>query len=388
MLRIGQFNDAFLPVIDGVSQCVVNYASLLTERGESCTVFAPSAPGYTDHFPYQVMRFGSLPLAMRPPYRLGLPHLDLEFQLRLRRLELDLVHAHSPFFAGQIALETARKRRIPVVATFHSKYRDDLGSNIPLKSIVDLQVKNIVKFYGSVDEVWAPNRSTAGTLREYGYDGPIEIVENGCDMRPDEDTAAYRANGNAMLGTSDDEIVLLYVGQIILEKNLEFLVRVLSALRRMGRRFRMIFVGQGYARKRLEELVEQERLSGRVTFAGVVTDREVLKAYYARADLFLFPSIYDNAPLVVKEVSAFGVPTVFIKGTNAAENVEHDRNGFVSEEDVDEFAAVTAAALDHPTLRRTAGEGAKKTFYRSWKSVVEEVAERYRTIISRTAVRL
>jgi 1,2-diacylglycerol 3-alpha-glucosyltransferase len=388
MFRIGQFCDAFLPVLDGVTQCVVNYASILTERGESCTVFSPSAPGYTDEFPYQVLRFGSLPLAMRPPYRLGLPHLDLEFQLRLRKLELDLVHAHSPFTAGQIALETAKKRRIPIVATFHSKYRDDLGSNIPLKSIVDLQVKNIVKFYCSVDEVWAPNRSTAGTLREYGYDGPIEIVENGCDMRPDEDVASYRAKGNAVLGTRDDEIVLLYVGQIILEKNLEFLVRVLGALKRMGRRFRAVFVGQGYARKRLEELIEEENLSDTVTFAGVVADRESLKAYYARADLFMFPSVYDNAPLVVKEVSAFGVPTVFIKGTNAAENVEHGRNGFVSEPDVDQFASVSAAALDDPALRRAAGEGAKKTFYRPWESVVDEVIERYRAIINRTAVRL
>jgi glycosyltransferase involved in cell wall biosynthesis len=121
------------------------------------------------------------------------------------------------------------------------------------------------------------------------------------------------------------------VGQHILEKNLEFLVRALPSVMDALPNFRMVFVGKGYAKGSLIDLAEQLGISNKVIFHDVVYDRELLKAIYARGDIFLFPSLYDNAPLVLREAAAMRTPAVLIHGSTA-EVIEDKDNGFLCSE--------------------------------------------------------
>ncbi|MDP3178170.1 MAG: glycosyltransferase, partial [Spirochaetaceae bacterium] len=358
-IAVGLFIDSYVPIIDGVTVTVRNYAYWLNRTlGPACVV-APSAPSHRDAEGFPVLRFLSIPTFVHPPYRIGLPSIDGRLARALESHSFSLFHAHSPFGAGRAALRAARAARRPIVATFHSKFRDNLRQAIPFCRLVDDQVRRIVDFFESVDRVWIPQESVALTMREYGYRGTYEVVENGIDFAPPEDAAPFAERGGRLLGLPDGAPVGLYVGQHILEKNLEFLMRSLPLVMKAFPDFRMIFVGDGCARPRLRRLAAELGLEGRASFLGPISDRGALAAIYARAELFLFPSLFDNAPLVVREAAAFGTPSVLLRGSTAAEVVRDAENGFLAEAGEEAFAERVIQVLgDRPALER-AGLGAR-----------------------------
>jgi len=382
-VSVGLFNDSFTPIVDGVTLTVRNYAYWLNKTlGPACVV-APSAPSHREVEGFPVLRFFSIPTFVHPPYRIGLPRLDVKLRGLLNRRDFSIVHAHSPFGAGRVALRIARSSGVPIVATFHSKFRDNLRLAIPFDRLVEYQMRRIVEFYSSVDQVWVPQESVAQTLREYGYRGRFEIVENGIDYVPPQDLAPLRERGGRLLGAAAGELVGLFVGQHILEKNLEFLARSLPAIMAAAPEFRMAFVGDGYARSRLEALVARLGVGGRARFYGHVDDRESLAAIYARGDLFLLPSRWDNAPLVIREAAAFDTPSVLLRGSTAAEVIRDGVNGFLADEDEGSFAARVAQILKDRRALERAGLEARRTLCRTWESVVREVRERYLDMLPR-----
>ena len=384
-VTVGLFNDAYVPIMDGVVLTVRNYAYWLNKTLGPTYVVTPYVPKHIDDEPFPVIRFLSLPTVVRPPYRVGLPDIDMRLQTLLKKRNFSIVHAHSPFGAGQIALRTAREKGIPIVATFHSKYRDDFSRVVHVKSLIDDQIKKIVDFYYQMDHVWVPQESVAATLREYGYKGPYSVVENGIDMKPPASIAPYYDRGDRHLGLPEGAVVGLFVGQHILEKNIEFLARSLPRVLEKVPAFRMVFVGKGYAKAQLQDLVAELGIADKVIFHDVVYDRDVLKSIYARADIFLFPSLYDNAPLVVREAAAFRTPAVLIEGSTAAEIIRDGENGFLSANDVDAFSEKIISILLDPHRLETAGYGAQRSLCRTWEDVVREVRDRYLDILSRWA---
>jgi glycosyltransferase involved in cell wall biosynthesis len=381
-INIGLFNDSFMPITDGVTVAVWNYAYWLNRTlGPTCVV-TPSVPSYIDKEEFSVVRFLSVPTFLYTPYRIGLPSIDLKLRKMLKYHDFSILHAHSPFGAGHAALKAARASGAPIVATFHSKYRDNFRRVIPIDRFVDDQIKRIVEFYYSVDHVWVPQESVAETLREYGYKGPYEVVENGIDFHPPKDIVPLREKGGRLLGMPEDAVVGLFVGQHVMEKNLEFLVRSLPGIMAAVPNFRMAFVGQGHAKPRLQGLVSKLGISDRVIFFGPIFDRECLETIYARGDIFLFPSLFDNAPLVIREAAAFMTPSVLIRGSTAAEVIRDGENGFLADDDTEAFAARVVHILEDPRKLEQAGTGAQRTLCRTWEDVVREVRDRYLAILA------
>ena len=212
---IGIFNDCYPPVIDGVSVTVQNYARWLNRKCGDVCVVTPAVPGAKHDEDFPVYDYFSVPIPMRKPYRMGMPYVDLDFRSRISRVGFSIVHAHSPFSSGRLALRLARQQKVPLVATFHSKYRADFERVVPSKTIVDYLVKNIVDFYSQADEVWVPQAGVAETLREYGYRGRVEVVDNGNDMATADDITPLRNEGRAMLGVSAHEPMLLFIATAI-----------------------------------------------------------------------------------------------------------------------------------------------------------------------------
>ncbi|UCF99242.1 MAG: glycosyltransferase [Spirochaetaceae bacterium] len=380
----GQFSDSYFPIVDGVSVTISNYLSELNRTLGPSYVVAPGAPGYTDQPSAGTYRFFSLPLINRPPYRLALPQLDVSLHRVLRNLHFDLLHAHSPFLAGRYALRLARQRGIPLVATFHSKYRDKLENIVPWPHLVEREVQRISEFYASADEVWVPTENALETLREYGYMGPAAVVRHGIDFDPPSDRASLRRQGEDFLGVDPQDFLFLYVGDHAWEKNLVLLIQALSLLRTRGGRFKMAFVGEGYAAKALRSMTAGSAIAGDTIFTGLLRDRQNLSACYARADIFLFPSLYDTCGLVVKEAAAFGIPSLLVEGSAAAEEVVDGVNGFTCNNSVQAYAYKLMEILDHPKSIKRAGEGARRTLYLSWRDAVREVRYRYLSLLRRT----
>lgn len=379
-LITGQFNDSFTPVMDGVTNVVKNYAYWLDKKYGESYVATPAYPGYIDREEFPVLRYYSIPLKKREPYRIGLELLDINFRTTIKNISFDIVHAHCPFTSGAIAQQIARKKNIPIVATFHSKFYDDFKQVLKIDAFAKLCTRIVIDFFNRMDQVWTVSKGAADTLREYGYKGHIEVVPNGTDFDIPENMESLVQKTEKKLGINSSDLVLLFVGQHIWQKNIKLLVDSLSYIKKQIP-YKMFFVGDGYAKEELETYVQKLGLNDRVYFLGKILDRDYLRSLFARADLFLFPSVYDNAPIVVREAAAVGTPSLVIAKSNAAEGIVDNVNGFLSDNDSISYSKRIVEIINKRDELENIGKKAQATIYRSWESIVDEVYERYVGII-------
>ena len=378
----GIFNDNFPPILDGVGLTAQNYAYWLHEKGYDVRVITPYAPNAEEVInaaSYKINRYISIPIPFRHPYRYGLPYIDLPFMRNWRKMRFELVHAHCPFTTADLAYSAAQKQHIPLVATFHSKYRQDFEHNVKNPKVVDWMVRHIISFFEKADEVWIPQAAVEPTIREYGFKGHVEVVENGNDFyTPSVQIEAMRVEMREELGLLPDETMLLFVGQHIWEKNIGFILDALALIKEKP--FHLFMVGTGYAVREIRNKISALGLQDRVTLLGNIHDRERLKKIDAAADLFLFPSLYDNAPLVVREAAALHTPALMLQESTAAEVINPGVNGFLTPNDVKAYADQISYLMEHPEILVRVGNKASKTISRSWENVIEEVLLRYRDI--------
>ena len=379
--NVGLFNESFPPVMDGVAVCVENYARWIQEKVGGVSVVTPRKLNANyGQYPYEVLDYASVPVPFRHPYVTGIAQIDPLLRAKLYRRRFKIVHAHSPFSAGLMALQVAKTQHIPLVATFHSKFKDDFREVIPSDMVVDQAIKIVMEFFDRADEVWVPQASVEEVIREYGFKGHVEVVDNGSDLVADY-SDAYFAEARKALGIAPEEFVFLFVGQHIWQKNVRLVIDALEKIKDLP--FRMFFVGTGYAAGEMKDLVAEKGLSDKVTFTGMLTEREKVTRYYAAADLFLFPSLYDNAPLVVREAAALHTPAVMVEGSTAAEILRDGENGYLVPNELDAFATrLRQLYRDREQVRRV-GLTASRTIVRSWEDVVGEVLDRYDAIIAR-----
>ncbi len=382
---VGLFNDSFPPVMDGVAIAVKNYAYYINKKYGKAYVVTPSFPGYKDEEEYEVIRYFSIPVVLRPPYRFGIPFLDLKAMRKIESIPFDIIHVHSPFSSGVLGLYIAKKRKIPIVASFHTKYYDDFKEATKSDFIARLGVKIILEFYNRVDEVWTVNSATAETLRDYGFKKEVKIIPNGSDFIPPRNIEEYREKVERLHNLSKEEVVILFVGQIVKQKNVEMLLRSLKVLKDENISFKAILIGTGKDEDYFKKLAEELKIEDRVIFTGKVLDRELLKAYYARADLLAFPSLYDTSALVVKEAAALGCPSLLIKGSTVAEGegVIDGLNGFLSEDDYVNYAKKMKEILSQRELLKKVGENARLTLYKHWEEVVDIVMQNYKRLLDK-----
>lgn len=371
---IGLFCDTFPPEIDGVGMVVKSYARELCAAGDECYVVSPEAPGYDEALPYQVLHYKGMTLPMAPQYRAGVPAWDLTYRLQAHGIKMDILHAHSPFGAGLEALRRKRIYDIPLIGSFHSKYYDDFFQITRSETIAQAVIKLIVSFYNACDEVWTVGEGTAQVLREYGYEGDLTIMPNGTDLWFPTQTDVRRAQEQYGLG---DGPVLLYVGQQNWKKNIRNIIEAIALYRRIRPDIRMVMVGQGPHADEIKAYTQELGLSESFVFTGQIMEREHIMELYARADLFLFPSLYDTAGLVVREAAAAGTPSLLVRGSCAAECVRDGENGFLCEDDPKSICDTIVRIMANETLRKRVGEAARGTIPVPWPGIIQGVREKY-----------
>ena len=177
--------------------------------------------------------------------------------------------------------------------------------------------------------------------------------------------------------------VFLFVGRMMTYKGLPLILDALKQLSDAGQDFRMVFVGKGPDKESMEQKAEELGLKSRCFFTGPIYDREALRAWNTRADLFLFPSTFDTNGLVVREAAACGLASVLIEGSCAAEGITDGRNGFTIQESPEAMAALLQTAcrdLDH---LRGVGQNAMDEIVLSWQDSVSEAYKRYGEILEK-----
>ena len=382
-IRSAQFLDNYYPVVDGVVTVVHNYARLMNESAYSCVVVPrPLKRDFDDSgLGYDVFRTNAINFPVAE-YSLPAPKLDNKVKAFLNNRNLDIFHAHSPFTEGTFAASYAKRLGIPSVATFHSKYYDDAMHITGSKVIANIVKRKVARFYSTVDSVWACSNGTADTLRSYGYRGEIFVMDNGTTFTMPENPDELRQKAAAAYKIPQDKKIILFVGHQIWHKNLKLVLDTFKLLDQHSDDYRLFIVGSGYDADEIRKYADsQDFRDGHVYFVGKILDREVLSGLYLSADLFFFPSVYDNSPLVVREAASMGVPSLLTVGSNAAEAVVKDVSGFTAEENKVAMFREILRIFGTEGLLEKAGENARRMVARTWEEIVPTVQEKYAEII-------
>ena len=380
MLKIGQFTDTFLPIVDGVGRVALAYAETLCKLGHQVTVGCPMYDtGYRGGLPFEIVDYKAAPLPGMKQYKQGEAPMDPHYRKRMKMVPLDIVHAHSPFTAGSEALRLAVQRKIPLVGTFHSKYYDDFLKATKSETIAKLGTKFVVDYFERCDEVWAVGDSTADVLRSYGYEGDIQVMPNGVALRQVEKDAVKEVNRRWQLG---HDPVFLFVGQMNWKKNIRTVLEACALLRQEGRHFHLVMAGQGPDMKEIEEKIYQLGLQPCTHLAGHITDMKLLDGLYARADVFAFPSLYDSAPMVIREAAVMGTPSVLVRGSCAADVVTDGKNGYLCENTAESLKDVLQDVLDDQEKLKAISCCAQETIPVPWEKLLENAVLRYERLIA------
>lgn len=374
-------NDSFPPVIDGVANAVMNYARCLHEDGKTGVVITPDCPDNEDSkFPYPIFRYPSLDLRKETGYMAGIPFAP-ELLRQLEPYKVRLLHAHCPIVSTMVARELRQVLDAPLVLTYHTKFDIDIANIIRSKALQEGSKRALLENINACDEVWAVSHGAAENLRSLGYEGDCIVMHNGVDLPRGRVSQEAVQSVTAGFDLPESIPCYLFVGRIMWYKGLKIILDALAALQTEGREFRMVFVGGGGDFDEVKKYSESLNLGHRVFFAGPVHDREALRSWYCRADLFLFPSTFDTNGLVVREAAACGLGSVLIKGSCAAEDVEDGQNGLLIEENSDSLSKCLRS-LEREAMHAI-GEHAQKELYLSWNDAVKIAMERYEIVIDR-----
>lgn len=381
-ISVGLLNDSFPPVIDGVAQTVKNYAENLCRKECDVTVVTPRYRNVSDHYPFDVVRYPSLPMGARLGYRVGIP-FDPETIYNLRMRQFDLLHVHAPFASSVMAKTINPHHRVPVVLTYHTRFDLDLKKRVPNAAMRKVAMKFLLENVKAADEVWVVTKGCGRFLRDIGYQGTWRVMENGTDFTrgksPEDQVVALREKYDLQ----ENVPVFLFVGRMMWYKNIRLMLDTYALLKENGMPFRAFFIGEGYDLPAMQQYAHELGLDEQVTFTGPIRDREYLRVFFSTADLFFFPSTYDTCGIVVKEAAACDCPSLLLKDSCAAEGAVHGVSGYLAEETPQSCAeTIMSACADRATMR-VVGKRASQDLYLSWEDAVGRAYDRYREILSR-----
>lgn len=378
-------NDSFPPVIDGVANAVVNYARCYQENFGRAVVAVPSHPAARDDvFSFPIIRYRSIDTTRFFRYRAGYP-FSVEALTRLKSEPIDLIHSHCPFISTFLARTLRESIGVPIVFTYHTKFDIDIQKTIPTQILQEQALKLVIDNIQACDEVWVVSRGAGENLRSIGYQGDYILMENGVDFPKGRVSNDLICEATQSYNIPPDLPVYLFVGRMMWYKGLRLVFNSLKILRDNGQGFFMVLIGDGADCDGMKDYVEKIGIQDSCLFPGTVKDREILRAWFCRADLFLFPSVYDTNGLVVREAAACGLASVLIAGSCAAEDVTDGKNGFLCEENAESLASVLSKLRGKTDTLCRAGQAAMEQLYLSWEDSVAKAAKRYEIVIEKSA---
>ncbi|MCR5136342.1 MAG: glycosyltransferase [Oscillospiraceae bacterium] len=380
-LNVCLINDSFPPAIDGVANAVTNYAKIIARDYGSPTVVTPWYPNADDSvYDFPVVRYPSVDMTKLVGYRAGMP-FSPEIAARLEQAEFDIIHSHCPITSTMLARSVRERLDVPVVFTYHTKFDIDIANAIRFKLLQDGAAKILAENISACDEVWTVSRGAGENLRKLGYRGEYTVMPNGVDFPQGRVSDELIRDVTGAYDLPEGLPLFLFVGRMMWYKGIRITLDALKLLQEQGKDFRMVFVGGGTDRSEIADYCHSLGLDGKVFFVDPIRDRDRIRAWYCRADLFLFPSTFDTNGLVVREAAACGLGSVLVAESCAAEDVTDGRDGFLIEENAESMAACLEELCNAPEKMKEVGANAQRDIYISWDTAVRGAVERYHTVI-------
>lgn len=377
-MRIAMFTNNYKPYIGGVPVSIEHLAEALRGRGHTVYIFAPTYENQVEE-PY-VIRYPSFPIKVAgapvPNVLTGI------FIKKVRELNIDVIHVHHPAIVGNVALSIRKKLGVPVVFTYHTRYEAYLHYINGLEKVE--QSTGFINWYlhhfcNQCDLLVAPTPGILDYLQKERMKPPIQVMPTGIPMEnflPEQESVA--AIRQQYLGTAD--YLTCTVSRLAKEKNLDFQIRGLSCLKRLlkkkGKTFRHMIIGDGPEKKNLMRQIEELGLTENIIFIGNVDNQEI-KNYQAASDAFLFTSKSETQGIVLLEAMAVGNPVVAVEASGVRDVVKDGVNGYLTEEDAYWWAERTRMVLEEVAKREQLSQAARETAEMYSEEEVARQAEQY-----------
>ena len=372
-LRIALFSGNYNYVRDGANQALNRLAGYLLRQGAAVRVYSPTIPQPAFPATGDLVSVPSIAFPGRGEYRFPLA-LSPRVRADLKRFAPNVVHVSSPDVVGHRAVSWARTRELPVLASVHTRFETylryyNMAWGEPLMEAA------LRRFYRRCDALVAPSESMAQVLRDQRMNYDISIWSRGVDrdiFHPARRDGAWRR----ALGIADDEMVVGFLGRLVMEKGLDVFSDTIDDLVRAGVRHRVVVVGEGPARPWFET-----RLPNAI-FVGFQAGEALARAV-ASMDVLFNPSVTETFGNVTLEAMACGVPVVAAAATGSESLVADGQSGrLIRPGAIGRFAEALGAYAGDPDLRMrhgAAGEARAAEF--SWDRINQEVADTYVRLI-------
>ena len=374
-------NDSFPPTIDGVANTVVNYARVITDEGYKTSVVTPECPGSDDSaFPYPVVRYPSIDLRGTIGYTAGNP-FSIGVQQQLAKHDISLLHSHCPIMSNILGREIRSRLDVPLIMTYHTKFDIDIANAVKSRILQEGAIMALVESVSSCDELWVVSRGAGENIKSLGYTGEYIVMENGVDMPKGTAEEAEVENAVKDYDLPDGVPVFLFVGRLMWYKGIRLILDALAALKSQKLDFRMVFVGSGMDEVSIKSYTTSLGLDDKCIFTGALHEREMLKCWYTRADLLLFPSTFDTNGLVVREAAACSLASVLVSGSCASEGTTDRKNALIVDENAASLAVCLSMVMNNHDLMGRLGQSASEDLYISWDESVKKAIERYGVVV-------
>ena len=363
--RVLMVSDVYFPRVNGVSTSIQTFRRDLATLGCESLLLAPAYPAGRADEP-GVHRVRSRYVPFDPEDRM-LRRGDFRRVAAGLAGRFDLVHVQTPFVAHYLGAAMAREAGVPLVVSYHTYFEHYLHHYLPF--VPAAWLKRLARSFSrsqlaAVDQVISPSPQMADALIAYGVTAPIEVLPTGLDeeLFRGGDGARFRRTH----GIASSRPVLLTVGRVAFEKNLEFLIDVLEQVRQRDCRRAARGRGRGAGARKTPRRRRAPRPRDNALFVGYLDRATGLLDCYRGADVFVFASRTETQGLVLLESMAVGTPVVStaVMGTRAV--LDRAPGAIVVEENVTEFAGAVADLLRAPDRRRDLGSAAARDVALRW----------------------
>jgi 1,2-diacylglycerol 3-alpha-glucosyltransferase len=359
-MRIVIFTNNYKPVVGGIAVSIALFRQGLIDAGHEVHIVTPEYQDYEDEEPY-VYRVPALDLPGTLSGSLALP-LKAPIAATIQGIKPAVIHSQQPYLMGDVAAALAQDTNVPLVWTFHTRYDTNAKEYFPIAPELATSIVNriIERYLEQCAQVISPTASIQDFIRrQYAPQVPVNVVPTPIDL------SAYVAveprRVRATLAPEDGKL-LMYVGRLAIEKNLDFLLRAFAQIVAGCPSARLAFVGEGLAEDDLRQMAHELGLEERIIFTGAIPHDEV-PHYTAAADMFVFSSLTDTQGLVLMEAMAAGTPVVAVEAPGPVD-VLAEGGGILVPSQEDAFAETVCALLTDEDRLREMGEEAKRAVKR------------------------
>jgi 1,2-diacylglycerol 3-alpha-glucosyltransferase len=350
-MRILMLSDVYFPRVNGVSTSIQTFRRQFAALGHDVLLIAPSYGPATEP-EAGIVRLPARRVPFDPEDRVMGFNAAVELEPALRERRFDLIHIQTPFVAHYAGAALSKRLGLPRVETYHTFFEEYLHHYVPV--VPGSWMRALARRFSraqcnDLDAVVVPSLAMRDVLREYGVDTPVEIIPTGIELErlSGGNGAAFRRRH----GIAPERPVLVHVGRVAFEKNIDFLLRMLVRVHAAVPDVLLVIAGEGPSSKHLQSLARRLGLERSVLFLGYLDRRNALLDCYCAGDAFIFASRTETQGLVLLEAMALGLPVVSTAVMGTRDILEPGRGAVVPGEDETEFAARVVELLRDPVLR-------------------------------------